>query len=79
MTDTTPGWQPDPTGKHDHRYWDGTQWTENVSDSGVAAIDPYVPEAPQVPEAAEPPAPVEVEPTMADAEPDATAAWPTSG
>ena len=42
MTDSTPGWQPDPSGKHDHRYWDGSQWTDNVSDGGVASTDPYV-------------------------------------
>ncbi|MGK2949152.1 MAG: DUF2510 domain-containing protein, partial [Acidimicrobiales bacterium] len=41
MTDSTPGWQPDPSGKHDHRYWDGSQWTDNVSDGGVASTDPY--------------------------------------
>jgi hypothetical protein len=35
-----PAWHPDPTGKHDHRWWDGTQWTEHVADAGVAAIDP---------------------------------------
>ena len=33
MSDNAAGWQPDPTGKHDHRYWDGTQWTENVADA----------------------------------------------
>ncbi len=43
MSDSTPGWQPDPTGTHDHRYWDGSQWTDNISDAGVAGIDPYLP------------------------------------
>lgn len=41
MTDSTPGWQPDPTGRHDHRYWDGSRWTDDVADAGVAAKDPY--------------------------------------
>lgn len=41
MTDTTPGWQPDPTGRHDHRYWDGASWTDNVADAGVASTDAY--------------------------------------
>jgi hypothetical protein len=45
MSDNAPGWQADPTGKHDHRYWDGAQWTENVADAGVASIDPYEPTA----------------------------------
>lgn len=84
MTDSTPGWQPDPTGKHDHRYWDGEQWTENVSDAGVASIDAY--EAPTVDEPtaamdapADEPAPVD-EPTVVEPAPaaDTTAAWPTA-
>lgn len=33
-------WHPDPTGRHDHRYWDGEQWTEHVADAGVATTDP---------------------------------------
>ena len=48
MSDNAAGWQPDPTGKHDHRYWDGTQWTDNVADAGVAATDPYEAPAPEV-------------------------------
>ena len=28
-------WYSDPTGQHEHRYWDGTAWTEHVSDGGV--------------------------------------------
>ena len=42
MSDNTPGWQPDPTGKHDHRYWDGAQWTEHVSRAGQQYTDPPV-------------------------------------
>jgi Protein of unknown function (DUF2510) len=34
------GWYPDPTTKHELRYWDGYAWLDNVSDSGVAASDP---------------------------------------
>ncbi|QYJ05754.1 AIM24 family protein [Nocardioides panacisoli] len=33
-------WHPDPTGKHELRYWDGNQWTEHVADAGVQATDP---------------------------------------
>ena len=25
------GWHPDPSGKHQLRYWDGTQWTDHVA------------------------------------------------
>lgn len=35
-----PGWFPDPTGRHDHRWWDGAAWTAHVADAGVAATDP---------------------------------------
>lgn len=56
---TTPaaGWHPDPTGQHESRYWDGSQWTEHVAGQGpqpppVAAPPPEPPPAP----AAAPPA-----------------------
>jgi len=35
-----PDWYPDPTGRHQHRYWDGTAWTANVADSGQSSTDP---------------------------------------
>jgi hypothetical protein len=28
------GWYPDPSGRHEQRYWDGTRWTEHVRDGG---------------------------------------------
>lgn len=41
MTDQhPPAWYPDPMGRHEFRYFDGAQWTEHVSNRGVAAIDP---------------------------------------
>jgi Protein of unknown function (DUF2510) len=39
MNSPAPGWLPDPTGRHQYRYWDGARWTENVADGGVASID----------------------------------------
>ncbi len=30
-----PRWVPDPTGRHQYRYWDGEQWTDHVADNGV--------------------------------------------
>ena len=60
------GWIADPTGRHEYRYWDGSAWTDNVSDGGVSAVDPM---------------PVEPEPapTTAPDEAAATAAkWPTA-
>jgi Protein of unknown function (DUF2510)/Phospholipase_D-nuclease N-terminal len=34
------GWKADPTGRHQFRYWDGFQWTENVADAGEQTRDP---------------------------------------
>ncbi len=34
-----PGWHPDPTGRHQYREWNGSRWTEHVSDYGRASID----------------------------------------
>jgi uncharacterized integral membrane protein len=33
------GWYPDPTGRHESRYFDG-QWTQHVSTRGVRSTDP---------------------------------------
>jgi uncharacterized protein YxjI len=41
MSNITPAnWFPDPKGRHQHRYWDGTAWTDHVSDNGITSIDP---------------------------------------
>ena len=34
------GWQPDSTRRHEYRFWDGTRWTEQVSDHGTRGVDP---------------------------------------
>lgn len=52
---TTPGWHPDPSGKHQHRFWDGTKWTDQVADGGVAANDPIAPPSPAETQSATPP------------------------
>ena len=33
-------WAPDPSGRHELRYWDGQRWTDDVSDNGVETFDP---------------------------------------
>ena len=33
-------WLPDPTKRHQYRYWDGSAWTEHVADNGVQSVDP---------------------------------------
>ena len=49
-------WLPDPIGAHELRYWDGTSWTEHVSDQGVTSHDALSAELPP-PAAAFPPPP----------------------
>jgi len=35
-----PGWLTDPSGRHEQRYWSGSEWTEHVRDDGVPGTDP---------------------------------------
>ena len=32
-------WEPDPTGRHQYRWWDSEQWTDQVADDGVQSTD----------------------------------------
>ena len=34
-----PAWHPDPSGRFHYRWWDGSQWTSQVSTDGHVAID----------------------------------------
>ncbi|MDQ4131778.1 MAG: DUF2510 domain-containing protein [Actinomycetota bacterium] len=42
MTTSThsPDWYPDPYGRHELRYFDGSQWTEHVASHGRQSTDP---------------------------------------
>jgi uncharacterized protein YxjI len=43
VTDTSgyaANWYPDPWGRAEHRYFDGTNWTEHVASHGRQSIDP---------------------------------------
>jgi len=42
MTNALPPahWAADPTGRHEHRYWDGNRWTDHVADQGRTTVDP---------------------------------------
>jgi hypothetical protein len=40
---STPGWQADPLGRHQYRWWDGMRWGIDVSDNGAVAKDPPTP------------------------------------
>lgn len=35
-----PQWSPDPSGRHQLRYWDGTSWSQHVADDGLTGTDP---------------------------------------
>jgi hypothetical protein len=68
MTDPTrpPSWYADPTGRHQYRYWNGTEWTDQVADDQVTSTDPAtMPSGDPVPGA--PPAPVAPGPVPAGA------------
>lgn len=34
------GWYPDPNGRFEHRYWDGSVWTSHVAHRGVQSESP---------------------------------------
>jgi hypothetical protein len=36
-----PSWLPDPFGRYQYRYWDGTEWTNMVSTNGSQESDPH--------------------------------------
>src|SRR4051812_41725399 len=36
-------WYPDPAGRHELRYFDGSQWTDHVSSNGRQSVDPMAP------------------------------------
>src|SRR5437762_93053 len=37
--DTGAGWRPDPTGRHELRFWTGVRWADHVCDAGVVSLD----------------------------------------
>ena len=39
-TSTPSGWFPDPLERYDHRYFNGTTWTSDVSSGGQRYVDP---------------------------------------
>jgi hypothetical protein len=42
VTTTPAGWYPDPSGRFELRYWNGTAWTEHVARGGQQYTDPPV-------------------------------------
>ena len=47
-------WEPDPTGRHQYRWWDGEGWTDQVADDGVQTVDPVSTAEARLPEDALP-------------------------
>lgn len=62
---TSASWQPDPSGRHETRWWDGERWTDHVADHGLSSTDPLVRRTPTsvAPSTVQPP--VVQPPTMA--------------
>src|SRR5688572_3331001 len=46
MSTPAANWYPDPTSRHELRYWNGSVWTEHVSDAGITGLDPVAAPAP---------------------------------
>lgn len=44
--DAPAGWHPDPSGRHELRYWDG-RWTEHVASGGRRLTDPLTVPSPE--------------------------------
>jgi hypothetical protein len=40
MNASAAGWLPDPSGRNEYRYWNGTSWTGDVATNGVTSVDP---------------------------------------
>jgi Protein of unknown function (DUF2510)/Fibronectin type III domain len=62
------GWYADPAGRHEYRYWDGTDWTAHVSDGGITATEHMEPAPSPTPSLADP-TPNPRTPTTSPAEP----------
>lgn len=44
MDPSAPGWYPDPTGRHERRYWSGIRWSRHVDNGGERGDDPIEPD-----------------------------------
>jgi hypothetical protein len=69
MTDAA--WLPDPTGRFQYRYWDGSAWSAAVSRQGSQETDALSTQPPP-PQSAPPPPPVSPSETVSVSSP----AWP---
>ena len=69
-------WETDPTGRHQYRWFDGEEWTDQVADDGVQTTDPLRPG-----ETPGPPGRTSPQPTPSSGSPargsDTTTRWAT--
>lgn len=63
-------WEPDPTGRHQDRWWDGEQWTDQVANDGVQSVDPVSSAEAGLPLETPPSAPPPTGPTSEEFESD---------
>jgi hypothetical protein len=40
MAEQVAGWYTDPMGRFTYRFWNGSEWTDQVSNGGTSGIDP---------------------------------------
>src|SRR5690606_30212574 len=85
VSDQSGSWQPDPFGRHQYRYWDGSAWSDQVSDDGVVSSDPATADAatgagPACPSESVPAeaAPTAATPGWGTPPPAATTSWPAA-
>jgi hypothetical protein len=62
MNALAPGWFPDPTGRHEFRWWTGAAWGDQVADHGQSSVDGMQSPVPPVAVAAASPPPVYQQP-----------------
>ena len=69
------GWYPDPAGRHEVRYWDGSRWTERVADNGVETTESATTDVLEVAADAIVAEPVGAEPIVPDVPPSWAPDW----
>lgn len=45
MSSAAAAWHPDPSGRHQFRWWDGVRWSDQVADGGVVSVEALPPPA----------------------------------
>jgi Protein of unknown function (DUF2510) len=58
-------WLPDPTGRHQYRFWNGSSWSDDVSNNGTTGKDPLGDSPMESPTVA-PTGTLEVSPSLAE-------------